>query len=340
MKIAKHLLPIFCCVFIASAIVYFHFTRIPHISSDGVFVSPSEIDFGLIHNQDFVKKQFTVINGGNSPVEIIDIKFSCGCTKIDIPSRHIPPQKSIVATVEIDLNGNYGHKEFEVILITNHKATPVIRLTLIGTVSTTQLDGTIPFDIGVFAPSDMINESIVIQQKILNPHITLTKAFNNDLEQTTISIEADNNETKLYVRGKAPSQTGTFYLSALLTADGPFWKQTNITITGLVQSPWELDPVIYLGFISPQQQVKKTIKLKREFSHQKFQKQPIKETKIISGNDLLKKKVIYVGTDEIIFELELAHPGYKGLFTDDFEIRFVDTEKEYISRSTIKASFL
>ncbi|GHT35024.1 hypothetical protein FACS189427_03470 [Planctomycetales bacterium] len=326
------------CTLLSAAVVLIQSFRLEHNNFDGVAASPAVIDFGTVHNVNSIQKVFNIFNGSDSEVEIVDIRPSCGCATIGLPQRTIPPHKSIPVTITLDLQGTFGAKEFAVSLITNHPATPAVRLLLSGTITVTDLAGTLPFDIGVFAPNETIDKIIPLKQTLVNPSVKITKVSNKELEQLDISVVLkDSSSSELRIHGTAPSQADEFQISATLTTDGPYWKNTTVAITGAVQSPWSIEPIVYLGFVSPSQSTKKTVKIKRQFSSSAVL---IKDIGITSQKDELKKNIVRAKADEFEIELELPHSGQQGEFADTAEIRFYEDSKPIMLKTEIKASFL
>lgn len=66
-------------------------------------------DLGYIKaEKGLVKCEFEVVNTGNAPLIIIEVKGSCGCTKIDFPKRPIDPGKKAKLKVTFNPAGLSG----------------------------------------------------------------------------------------------------------------------------------------------------------------------------------------------------------------------------------------
>lgn len=79
-------------------------------------------DLGFIKEEKgLVKCEFEVVNTGTSPLIIIDVKTSCGCTHPDYPKRPINPGKKAKIKVTYNPAGTSGGFRKSITVKTNGK---------------------------------------------------------------------------------------------------------------------------------------------------------------------------------------------------------------------------
>ncbi len=91
-------------------------------------LSPDQFDFGTIWQGAGAKREFTVRNGGQSPLTI-DVKSSCGCTVVTRPQSPLGPGESSKFTITYDTL-RVGTARKRVTLMTNdpHQPRAVIQV--------------------------------------------------------------------------------------------------------------------------------------------------------------------------------------------------------------------
>lgn len=114
------------------------------------WVNP-DYDFGAIAEADGVASgQFVFVNSGDSPVSIVSVRTSCGCTTVDLPLDEINPGDTAVIAVQYDPTGRPG--KFEKKIMVNFsddqpRASLRVHGVVIGTAKT--LQNRYPIDAGV-----------------------------------------------------------------------------------------------------------------------------------------------------------------------------------------------
>lgn len=110
-----------------------------------------DYDFGAIAEADGVASgQFEFVNTGDSPVSIVSVRTSCGCTTVDLPVDEINPGDTAVIAVQYDPTGRPG--KFEKKITVNFsddlpRASLRVHGVVIGTAKT--LQNRYPIDAGV-----------------------------------------------------------------------------------------------------------------------------------------------------------------------------------------------
>ncbi|NNC82267.1 MAG: DUF1573 domain-containing protein [Flavobacteriales bacterium] len=77
-------------------------------------------DFGEMTQGDQVSFEFEFINTGDSPLLILDVKPSCGCTiSDDWPDHPIEPGEGGIIPVTFNSEGKKGHQSKSITLVAN-----------------------------------------------------------------------------------------------------------------------------------------------------------------------------------------------------------------------------
>jgi hypothetical protein len=95
----------------------------------------SEHDFGDVQVGDVVQTQFRVINKGNAPLIIDEVRTTCGCAVTGSHAKEVPPGQEIEIPVSYDSVGlSPGRKTQSVLIHTNDGKNPVTKFPVFATV--------------------------------------------------------------------------------------------------------------------------------------------------------------------------------------------------------------
>lgn len=88
--------------------------------------------FGKIIEGEKISTNFTFTNVGEAPLIINDYDVACTCTKIEFPSKPIPPGESAEIIVNFDSTGKMGYQDRTIKLLSNAKDSPFeLRITMV-----------------------------------------------------------------------------------------------------------------------------------------------------------------------------------------------------------------
>lgn len=89
-------------------------------------------DFGEAETGTMVEHTFTLRNDGNSSLDILEVKPSCGCTVVELTEKTIPPGSSVDLRVRLSLEGRRGRQEKSLLVESTDPLQPRHRLAVEG----------------------------------------------------------------------------------------------------------------------------------------------------------------------------------------------------------------
>jgi hypothetical protein len=82
-------------------------------------------DFGEVMQGELVKAKFEIINTGNAPLKIFEVKPSCGCTLANYTKEAVEPGESAWVEAEVDTKGMSGTINKSVTVMANTQPTAI-----------------------------------------------------------------------------------------------------------------------------------------------------------------------------------------------------------------------
>ena len=274
----------------------------------GVYASPTVRNLGIVADRKEINGEYRIANTSATTVRLLKSIQSCGCTKLQLSTDELPPGGSATATLTVDLEGQFGHKEFEARIETDSAMTPVIRLGLVGDFTVTELDGATEFDLGRFPPSGVISGTFSIfkgSEKAARP----TGCDPESIEAVNFALAESENPSffTVAVSGSAPSNPGPFRLPVDLRAEGGSWGQRRIVFRGSVAPRWTGPEVISIGFLEPGNVVDSSVILRD--SSPAPPHPALVRAEATSSADWLKAKATIGAGGEVKVSLSANHPG-------------------------------
>jgi hypothetical protein len=95
-----------------------------------LYVPKISHDFGVVKEGKVVEHTFTFANKGNAPLEIKNVRTSCGCTAALLSSKIIEPGKDGTIKVELDTKNRIGKQNRTVTIVSNDVNEPNKILTI------------------------------------------------------------------------------------------------------------------------------------------------------------------------------------------------------------------
>ena len=107
--IARYLCIFFFAVAVLSLIAFFAIVFLPPSQErKGLVVDNFSIDIGKIYEGDIKSGSFFIRNVSDTPVKIVNVIASCGCTKWKLDKKDIAPGDSVFLSLEFDSAGRKG----------------------------------------------------------------------------------------------------------------------------------------------------------------------------------------------------------------------------------------
>jgi len=97
-------------------------------------VEPERFDFGNVLPEKTLRKEFTIRNFGNAPLELENVSTTCGCTAAIAGTKKIEPGGSTPLRVTFETRRFTGKVERRVLVRSNDPKTPLLEVKLGATV--------------------------------------------------------------------------------------------------------------------------------------------------------------------------------------------------------------
>jgi uncharacterized protein (DUF58 family) len=105
-------------VAIAGLFVYLAVDKpVPTASPAVVSVSPEVADFGAVGQGEFRVAEFSVHNPLSQPLDLLEVKTSCTCTKFDLEPKQVPPGETGKVTLHWSTSNRRGEVELSALLV-------------------------------------------------------------------------------------------------------------------------------------------------------------------------------------------------------------------------------
>lgn len=113
----------------AILVIFWGFTMVfPQSVSPKISVNPNKYDFGYVLQGSSVVHYFSISNRGNDTLKIRDVRPSCNCTTVYMPTALISPQDSVKLRVAFDAKGYWGPQEKSVYILSNDPNNSVMEI--------------------------------------------------------------------------------------------------------------------------------------------------------------------------------------------------------------------
>lgn len=103
-----------------------------------IIMSPEPaFDFGEAENDQKITHEFVVKNAGDEPLELTEVKTTCGCTVAELQTHLLEPGQETIVGVTFNLKGKQGPQHKRITVLSNDPDQPSYGLELTGTALTT-----------------------------------------------------------------------------------------------------------------------------------------------------------------------------------------------------------
>lgn len=99
-----------------------------------VALPETTFDFGMIQEGEKVTHVFTIVNAGDEPLQIMEVKADCGCTATSLSHTSLPPKQAGEVKVVFDSRNRVGNFQKNVRIFTNDPQQPTSLVTIRGNV--------------------------------------------------------------------------------------------------------------------------------------------------------------------------------------------------------------
>lgn|GEM_PF-2924076 len=228
----------------------------------GVYASPAFHNLGIVTDQKEVSVEYLIANTSTTSVRLLSSFQSCGCTKLTLSSNSLPPGGTATAKLTVNLDGQFGHKDFEARIQTDSVTSPVVRLGMSGDFTFTQLDGAVEYDLGR-VPADGIVSGVATIFKGTAETAEPAGCDPPSIGQIDFALEESESPAffRVTAKGTAPSAPGPFRLPVDIQAKGGSWGKQHIVFRGMVVPRWTGPEMVSVGFLERGQSVETLVNI-------------------------------------------------------------------------------
>jgi len=208
-------------------------------------VDEANFDFGTISSHQPVEHTFVVKNTGTSPLEILNVRSSCGCTVAAISQREIPPGESTSITSRFNPAGRRGHQRTAITLETNVPDSPRTTLMMSGTVQELVLVEPNGLFLGAMGMGDSFQQSVDIINRHEQPMLITSITTAPEILNARAEVLEEGKQHRIHVSATGPFPIGDFRGHVIVKTSLPQHPQVVIPVFAqvagaLVTAPQEI----------------------------------------------------------------------------------------------------
>jgi hypothetical protein len=264
--------------------------RLPPLSSpSGPRIEFSSLleDFGVSENS--MTAVFPFKNAGTEPLDILEVRKNCGCTKAFATQDHLAPGEEASIVMDLDLHGAEGAQNRTIEVITNDPRAESLGLVLQGLGKTSILVSTALVDFGEVLPTTPARAEFTLTDRsdpslqIVGAGVELDPASSGpppavDVRwEKTAPLDKGEHESpkspgkgplaykvSLQVHVPAGASLGAFKGHVRLTTNSDLRPDIVVPFQMEVMSDYVASPSkVYFGMLKPGQEVTRSVTLKR-----------------------------------------------------------------------------
>ncbi len=256
-----------------------------------IHIAEKNYNFGEVTEGEKIQHDFSIMNSGTSDLLIQRVIAGCGCTAAAVLNESIPPNTETKITVSLDTLGLAGMQNKSVRIFTNDP---------VNSISTVSLSGAIKQKISA-DPANVIFENVFRAQKTPLERIVIVRTdktsavkigdintFSSHLKIENISGDEHEKKFTIVLEGNVP--LGDFRERVIVTLDGDAKSSLNIPVYANVKGNLIVDP-------------------------------PALSFGIISGTEIIKKKLTIENNSDLAYNLESVDSSNKAISAKIKEVK-------------------
>jgi len=207
-------------------------------------LSSQEWNFGVAWQGQPLEEVIEVKNVGNAPLEILDVKSSCGCTVPTRPKSPLAPGASDVMKIKYDAAKRVGKANQTVTLVTNDPTQSNVVIKLLGEVKPAyEMDPKEGLLFGQLYQSSAEKRTVTIVNKYTDKfHLKLKEG--QEFSGFDVQLEELEPGTKYTVTAvtRPPLKVDRFQADVVLLTDLQLIPEIRVPVYGFVQPPVSVRP--------------------------------------------------------------------------------------------------
>lgn len=197
-------------------------------------------DFGTRRSSETVRAEFTISNRGDEPLEITDVRSSCGCTTTRLDSQKIEPGGSVTLGADFSLRGRKGPQHKTVTVYSNDPDARVSRLALKATVEESPSWTPASVNFGRLDADERGSRNAILSGFRTRPKIRRVELDSEVFEARWVSDASSGGH--LVVRTVPPLPPGTHRATIEVYTDNPDYPRMTLPVFAYVPPPVRVVP--------------------------------------------------------------------------------------------------
>jgi hypothetical protein len=233
--------------------------------ADGLFDELSK-DFGSVPRGPTVSHSFRLVNNTNSPVNISNIRVSCGCTTAYAPQTYLRPGEETAVVARMDTNRFIGPRTVTIFVQFDRPHFEEVRLWVQANSRTDFAVTPETLALGTVKRGSSPSGAVDLVFYGTTAHITEIRSESNYIKPTVKEIRREGVESAYRVSAvmRSDAPVGKWYTDIWLKTDNPTMPQIRVPLTVEIESALSLSPegVVTLGQVKLQKEGEKRIILR------------------------------------------------------------------------------
>lgn len=201
-------------------------------------------DFGERDTDEVVEHAFVIRNIGDAPLELLDVRSSCGCTVADLPKRTLAPGESTELEATFNLRGRRGNQSTSITIQSNDPTQPYYRLQFSGVARSPIEVEPATVMLGRILSTDVIDSTVNLRanSEDLSFEVQSVDSTNPLVQVASETIEPGRAYAIKVSSGGGPLPVGNLQANVRVRTNNPRVPIVTFFVTGMVVGPIEVRP--------------------------------------------------------------------------------------------------
>jgi hypothetical protein len=208
----------------------------PSAPTNGPLLSCDEprYDFGELKNDQSVRHTFVLKNVGTAPLEIANVRASCGCTATALDAKTVAPGQSTALNVTLNLTGRKGRQVKSIYVESNDAQKPHFRLEVVGTATVDIEVQPVGIHFGTMSKNGAVERELTLTAKSNVVFHIIKVDTGSPLFTASVMTNADGRSYTVKVISAGPRANGTCRATVQVFTDLAFQNPIAIPVAGFV----------------------------------------------------------------------------------------------------------
>ncbi|MCF6284646.1 MAG: DUF1573 domain-containing protein [Candidatus Hydrogenedentes bacterium] len=235
LAVVRWVLPIVVGLFVATAY------------AGPAIMSPAPVfDFGEMDNSQKVLHDFVLKNVGDEPLEISNVKTSCGCTVAKLENKTLEPGEETKISATLNLKGKQGNQSKKITVFSNDPEAPSFYLEFKGVAMATIMLEPKLLNMGRIMDNEAHTQTVTVKSMKEGHSFKIEKVMVPDTAPFTTSMEevVPGKEYRITATTKPNLAAGTLNGRITIMTDDPGRRALNVSVYGHVIGELQLRPSV------------------------------------------------------------------------------------------------